>query len=321
MDVFPGKSGPPAQYGQNPAYFCALFFINTSYVLYFLLGEGWEWGQRTKNMNFIRLSVLLVSFFLVQQVSVFGQMKGWELGGWLGASNYFGDLNTNYRLNDLHPAGGVITRYNFNDRLAFRLGASYGSISASDTDSKNVFEQRRNLSFRSHIVDVAMQLEFNFMPYMHGHRDYFYTPYVFAGPALFFFKPQAELDGTWYNLPEMGTEGQFRGEEYGTTQGALAYGLGFKTDLSYRWSVSVELSGRKLFTDYLDDVSGVYADWRDIRSTRGDIAAALADRSGEPKIGEPGRQRGNGKNNDTYFFLGVSLQYYFGEIRCPGIQR
>lgn len=234
-------------------------------------------------------------------------MKGWELGGWIGGSNYFGDLNTNYRLNRAHPAAGILTRYNFNDRLALRIGASYGKISATDADSKNEFERRRNLSFRSNIVDGAMLLEFNFMPYMHGHRDYYYTPYVFAGPAVFFFKPQAELDGTWYDLPAQGTEGQFRGDEYGTTQGALAYGLGFKLDLSYRWSMTVELSGRKVFTDYLDDVSGSYADWRDIRSLRGDVAAALSDRSGEPRLGEPGRQRGNGKNNDTYIFLGVGL--------------
>ena len=279
-------------------------------------------GQQTKSMNRIRLCALLSSLFLVlTSTTVFGQMKGWELGGWLGISNYFGDLNTNYRLNRLHLAGGIGTRYNINDRLALRFGANYGRISAYDSDSKNVYERRRNLSFRSDIVDATMQMEFNFMPYMHGHRDYFYTPYVFLGPSFFYFKPQTEYNGTWYNLPEMGTEGQFRGEEYNTTQGALAYGFGFKVDLSYRWSVSIELSGRKVFTDYLDDVSGVYADWRDIRSLRGQLAADLADRSVEPKIGEPGRQRGNGKNNDMYAFLGVSLQYYFGEIRCPAFMR
>lgn len=272
-------------------------------------------------MNRIRRCALLSVFLIVLSGNAFAQMKGWELGGWLGASNYFGDLNTNYRLNRIHPAGGVLTRYNFNDRLAFRFGASYGQISAYDSDSKNIYEQRRNLSFRSHLVDVAMLLEFNFMPYMHGHRDYFYTPYVFAGPAIFFFNPQAKLDGTWYSLPGLGTEGQFPGEEYNTTQGALAYGLGFKLDFSYRWSLGVELSGRKVFTDYIDDVSGVYADVRDIRVQRGDIAAALADRSFEPKLGEPGRQRGNGKDNDVYMFLGVSLQYYFGEIRCPSYNR
>ncbi|MBL7776089.1 MAG: outer membrane beta-barrel protein [Saprospiraceae bacterium] len=272
-------------------------------------------------MNRIRLWALLCSFVCLFSGAAFSQMKGWELGGWIGGSNYFGDLNTNFRVNRAHLAAGLHTRYNFNDRLAFRLAGSYGTISAYDSDSKNIYEQRRNLSFRSHLVDAAMLLEFNFMPYMHGHRDYYFTPYVFAGPAIFFFKPEAELDGVWYNLAEQGTEGQFRGEEYNTTQGALAYGLGFKVDFSYRWSLGVELSARKVFTDYLDDVSGVYVDWRDIRALRGDVAAALADRSEEPKIGEPGRQRGNGKNNDIYMFLGVSLQYYFGEIRCPSYNR
>ncbi len=248
-------------------------------------------------------------------------MRGFELGGWAGASNYFGDLNTNWRVNRAHLSGGVGVRYNFNDRLAFKLGANVGQLSAYDSDSKNVYEQRRNLSFKSILIDGTGQFEFNFLPYVHGHRDYYFTPYILLGVSIFHFNPRAELDGEWYSLIKYGTEGQFRGEEYNTTQGAIAYGLGFKVDLSYRWSVNVELSGRKLFTDYLDDVSGVYADVRDIRAQRGDIGASLADRSLEPKIGEPGRQRGNGKKNDMYALLNVGVMYYFGDIRCPEFLR
>ncbi len=268
-------------------------------------------------MSFLRFLTSLSITLLAFAVPAFAQMKGWELGGWIGASNYFGDLNTNYRLNRIHPAAGILTRYNFNERVAMRFGASYGRVSATDADSKNIFERTRNLSFRSDIVDGAVLLEFNFMPYMHGHRDYYFTPYVFAGPALFYFNPKAEYEGRWYDLAPLGTEGQFRGEEYGTVQFAIAYGVGLKLDFSYRWSMSVELNSRKLFTDYLDDVSGTYADSRDLRVLRGDLAVALADRSGEAALGAPGRQRGNGKNNDVYLFLGVGLQYYFGEIRCP----
>ncbi len=271
-------------------------------------------------MKYIRLWTLLGGLVLFSQSS-FAQMRGFEIGGWGGVSNYFGDLNTNWRVNRLHLSGGVGARYNFNDRLALRLGGTYGQISAYDSDSKNAFEQRRNLSFKSILVDGTAQLEFNFMPYVHGHRDYFYSPYLFVGVSMYHFNPRAELDGEWYNLREYGTEGQFRGEEYNTTQGALAYGFGFKMDLSYRWSMNIELSGRKLFTDYLDDVSGVYADIRDIRAQRGEIGAALADRSAEPKIGEPGRQRGNGKNNDMYALLNIGLFYYFGDIRCPEFMR
>lgn len=254
-------------------------------------------------------------------VGAHAQMKGWELGGWLGASNYFGDLNTNWRVNRLHFAYGGGARYNFNDRLAVRLNVGAGRISADDADSKNIFENRRNLRFSSPIVDGSFVLEFNFLPYVHGHREFFFTPYVFAGPAFFYFNPQAEYEGVKYNLRDLGTEGQFKGEEYNLAQGALAYGLGFKTDLSYRWSLAVEFSGRKLFTDYLDDVSGTYADPRDINSLRGEVAVALADPSFEPKIGGRGRQRGNGKSNDMYAFINVGLYYYFGYIRCPAFLR
>ena len=263
----------------------------------------------------------LIAATLLFLPSAQAQMKGWEAGGWLGASNYFGDLNTDYRLNRLGPAGGAVTRYNFNDRLALRFGVSAGEISAYDSDSRNIVEQRRNLGFRSLIVDGLAAMEFNFLPYVHGHKEYYYTPYVYAGPALFYYNPKAEIDGEWYNLREYGTEGQFRGEEYNTTQGALAFGFGIKIDLNYRWSLNFELSGRKVFTDYLDDVSGTYADINDIRAQRGDIAAVLADRSLEPQIGVPGFQRGNGKNNDMYAFASVGLMYYFGQIRCPEFLR
>jgi opacity protein-like surface antigen len=270
--------------------------------------------------NYFRLWALLGGFLLTTQFS-FAQMRGFELGGWGGVSNYFGDLNTNWRVNRVHLSGGVGARYNFNDRLALKLGANYGKISAYDSDSDNAFEQRRNLSFESVVVDGTAQFEFNFMPYVHGHRDYFFSPYLFAGVSMFYFNPRAEYEGEWYNLVEQGTEGQFRGEEYNTTQGALAYGFGLKMDLSYRWSMNVELSGRRLFTDYIDDVSGTYADVRDIRAQRGEIAAELSDRSEEPKIGEPGRQRGNGKNSDMYALLNIGFYYYFGDIRCPEFLR
>ena len=41
--------------------------------------------------------------------------------------------------------------------------------------------------------------EFNFLPYIHGSRDYFFTPYLFAGFSVFSFNPKAEYTG---DLPE-----------------------------------------------------------------------------------------------------------------------
>jgi len=250
---------------------------------------------------------------------------GWEAGGWLGTSYYFGDLNTSFNLSKPGIAGGLIGRWNFNDRLCLKFGANYGNISAYDADSKNSYEKARNLSFKSVIIDGTAQFEFNFLPYIHGSKDQFYTPYLFTGFSVFYFNPKAEYNGEFVELRPLGTEGQFKGDEYYTVQGALTYGIGFKIDLSYEWSLNFELSARRLFSDYLDDVSTVYPDMDDLEAQRGQIAVDLSDRSmvgpNEIKIGQAGRQRGDKNNNDTYVMFGIGLVYYFGDIRCPPYSR
>ncbi|MBL7792158.1 MAG: outer membrane beta-barrel protein [Saprospiraceae bacterium] len=252
--------------------------------------------------------------------------RGWESGFWLGASHYFGDLNTNYDLGLPGAAGGLLARFNFNDRICFKLSGNYGTVAGDDSRSKNVYEKARNLSFQSTVIDGTAQFEFNFLPYRHGSKDEFFTPYLFAGLSAVYFNPKAELDGVLYELRPLGTEGQFKGEEYYTVNGGLAYGLGIKVDLSYEWSVNIELSGRRLFTDYLDDVSTVYPDKSDLLRNRGEIAAALSDRSliipgtNEGQLSEEGRQRGNANNKDSYYFLGIGLVYYFGDLKCPEYQ-
>lgn len=244
---------------------------------------------------------------------------GWEAGGWIGASHYYGDINSSLNFKSPGLAAGLIARYNFNNRLCLKFSANYGNVGADDADSKNSFEQTRNLSFKSMILDGTGQFEFNFLPYNHGSANEFFTPYLFAGLSVYYFNPLAHINDEWVELRPLGTEGQFRGEEYYSVQGAIAYGAGFKIDLSYEWSINVELSGRKLFTDHLDDVSGVYPDMDDLESLRGELAVQLSDRSigQEFPIGQTGRQRGDANNNDNIVFLGVGLVYYFGDIRCP----
>jgi hypothetical protein len=258
----------------------------------------------------------LLSFLFLQKNTA---QRGWEVGGWAGVSNYFGDLNTDWRVNKPGPAGGLFGRFNFNDRLCVKLGGNYGFLAADDAESKNDYEQRRNLSFKTNIWEGSANFEFNFLSYVHGSRDFFYTPYMTAGFTGFRFNPKAKYNDEWLELRPLGTEGQFRGDEYGTLIGALNYGFGLKMDITYRLSFNVEFSVRDVWTDYLDDVSGDYPDLEDLRATRGDIGIAMSDRSIAPKIGQQGRQRGNGKKNDMYTFLGGGLVYYFGDIRCPSV--
>lgn len=272
-----------------------------------------------------RLNKLLFSLILIFLSFVGFAQKGAELGFNAGAAYYFGDLNTTVDLSKPGLALNAYGRYNLDERLSLKLGLYYGRISGDDGRSDNAFQRARNLDFRSNVWDGTLQLEFNFFPYIHGSRDRNFTPYIFAGLSAYKYNPKTDLDGTTYNLAEYGTEGQDIGSEYTLFQLGVAYGGGLKWDLNYFWSMNVELSGRFLFNDYLDDVSGVYPDPNVIQIVRGQIGADLSDRSDPDapggQIGQTGVQRGNSKNNDSYNFLTVGIAYYFGRVKCPPISR
>lgn len=271
--------------------------------------------------------IVFPCLFLFGQLSVaFGQQaqKGWELGAWTGVSHYFGDLNTRFDLSKPGLAVGIAGRYNFNPRLSVGMYGSYGNIRANDASSKNDFERVRNLNFRSNIFELSTQMEFNFLRYVHGDRDYPFSPYLFGGISVFGYDPVTEFEGVRYSLRDFGTEGQFFGEEYSLTQMALVYGMGVKFDINTEWSVNIEVSARRLFTDYLDDVSQTYADKDELFSLRGPIAVELADRSNPLdreiyNIGQPGRQRGDSRNTDAFSFIRVGVMRYFGYLPCPEI--
>ncbi len=280
------------------------------------------------NVGIVKKFCLII--FIILGMLLPGQaQRGWEAGVWMGGSYYFGDLNTSFNLTRPGPAGGVMGRYNFNKRTGLKFSANFGMVYGDDALSKNVYERARNLSFRSTIIEGAGQFEFNFLPYTHGSEEEYFTPYLFAGLSVFSFNPHANYNDEWVALRPLGTEGQFKGEEYYAVSAAVIFGGGLKFDLSYEWSLNIEVAGRHTFTDYLDDVSTEYPDPDNLERLRGPLAVALSDRSGEvdpstlppgidfSMIGAEGRQRGESNTRDIYLMFGVGVLYYFGDVRCP----
>ncbi len=254
---------------------------------------------------------------------------GWEAGGWLGATWFFGDINTQYDLGLPGAAAGLAGRYNFNERVAVKGSLGIAYLRGSDAVSSNIYEYARNLSFRTDLAEAAIQLEFNFLPYQHGNYEKYLSPYLLAGLSGMYYIPKAHYQGDWKNLRSLGTEGQAVGEEYSPFTGNILFGGGLKVDLSYRWSVNLEITSRIALSDYLDDVSTEYPDKQILQNERGSLAVALSDRSAEvdpatlppdldfSDIGQPGRQRGERNTNDSFVVLKVGIMYYFGQIRCP----
>ena len=248
-----------------------------------------------------------------------------ELGVFGGGSYYMGDLNPKKNFELTQGAGGLLVRYNISPRFAVKIDGYFGSVKGDDAVTK--FNEKRNLSFKSQILEFSGQLERNFFPYVTGHKDYFFSPYLFAGIAAFNFNPKANFNGTWYSLQPLGTEGQgtvayYDRKPYSLTALSFPFGLGLKYSLSKVVCVGGEWGLRKTNTDYLDDVSTTYADPSILSAENTPIAATLADRSNKLP-GEPSNtdlQRGNSSNKDWYSFAGVFVTFKINRKKkgdCP----
>ncbi|MDL2296325.1 DUF6089 family protein [Bacteroidales bacterium OttesenSCG-928-C03] len=234
-----------------------------------------------------------------------------EVGVFLGTSSYIGDLNPTKLFAAPQFGGGIIYRYNFNARWAFKTNILFASVEASDWSNNENYE--RNLSFRSPITEISAEVELNFFNIYNERGTNRFTPYIFSGFTIFSFNPQAEYKGKYYDLQHLGTEGQGldgQPDYYSLTSCAIPFGIGFKLNIGRYISFGIEAGMRYTFTDYLDDVSKTYYDNEILLAERGEIVAALADRSAEKH--QAGTGRGNVTTKDLYTFCGAMLTVKFG---------
>ncbi len=252
------------------------------------------------------------------------KIKTTEVGIFIGSSYYVGDLNPSGHFNRFtRPAGGGLLRLNFNSRYSVKAIASFGGIEGDDSYSDKAEYRNRNLSFKSNLMEFAVEGEFNFLPYITGNkRSAHISPYIFAGLAVYHFEPKAYYYSRWYSLQPLSTEGQgttfSNDKRYSLTQFSIPFGVGLKINVSKHVGLNFEWGLRRTFTDYLDDVSGKYADVNLLASEKGPEAAGLSDRSLTSDGNNTGRQRGNSLTNDWYSFAGVLLTYRLkgNEDRC-----
>jgi hypothetical protein len=281
----------------------------------------------TKELNIRMIPFLKYSIFAALSFLFFStpiQAQNFEIGAWVGGANYFGDLNSNSSFTMVRPAGGFFLRNNFNTRWVLKSSISFGQVAFDDKKSPNAFNRQRNLHFRSNVGEVAAMLELNFLEFNKEKKQQWFSPYFTIGFAAFYFNPQAEYNNKWYYLQPLGTEGQTDPsysniKKYRLVNFAIPIGGGFKFSVGRNWNVGLFGDLRVTFTDYLDDVSGVYPSVLSLPQGSQGLAYALSDRSGEvgEAIAEPGKQRGTSKKNDFYMFAGVSVSYTIFKLKCP----
>jgi hypothetical protein len=284
-------------------------------------------------MNLFSKLFVLAFLFLCFHVSLAHEKdkyaKYHDVGLFVGGAFYNGDLNP-YKMVDFDSPGfsaGFLYRFNFDRRNSLRLAANYGFIYADDaTNTDNEFQYQRGLNFQTNIYEVSTIYEFNFFPYEMGNKSLPISPYIFGGLGGFYFNPQANYNNENYKLRNLNTEGQGvktnSSKPYSRVQINIPFGAGVKVNLGKKMGFQIEWGLRKLFTDYLDDVSTTYPSYKFIKTEVGEDAANLSgsvDYNKPKKItGNVGRMRGNSKNKDWYSFIGISFTYKISfSSKCP----
>jgi hypothetical protein len=265
-------------------------------------------------MKKLRLAVaffFITSFALAQRV---------HLGVFGGLSAYNGDLTDKiYPKKVTNGAIGVTVNYEIADQFMLRGGFTYSIIGGADRFNNDTALVKRNLAFETRIHEFSVVGEY----YLFNLNERSYSPYAFAGLAVFHFDPYAfDANHQKVFLKTLSTEGEgLPGypdrKPYGLTQFAIPFGGGIKFAVTENIRIGIEIGMRKLFTDYLDDVSKNYIDPNDLLAAKGQEAVDMSYRGDELPGGDPNYpgkivQRGNPKSKDFYYFTGIHLTFRLG---------
>ena len=277
-----------------------------------------------------------------------------ELGLGFGPLFFLGDLGGNAGtgkrfIKDINlPTTNIIKGLYVNlyptEWLGFRFAVNHGKLEGYDSlirdkNGAETYRYNRNLNFQSPVWEVYGAIEFYptvFMERYDGLQGKL-RPYGVIGIGAFKFNPQGMYygsDGTgrWVDLKPLSTEGQGMAEypdrkPYKLTSIEIPIGVGAKYYIKENFYVGLEIMHRKSFTDYVDDVSTTYIDnnlfGQYLSSEQAAMANQLYFREGyQPngavsRIPTNGEQRGNAKQNDSFFSSIIRCGWRLNDSNSP----
>ena len=286
---------------------------------------------------------LLLSLTLVLGTNVAcAQHTPLSAGFVLGGSNYLGEIGGKFDpraslldadILTTSPTIGGFLRYAANDRVRISGEVNYVHIRQADSFAEDPARRARNLNFRNRMVEFGFRTDVTvFHIADRSNNGNFLKPgqlsvrgFVFTGAYGVLHNPQAQIthdpnnewEDRWYDLRPLRTEGQV--EEYASLIAAIPVGLGIEFGIGNNWILGFEGSWRSTFTDYLDDISGMYANpdmlsplARAISSQSNQaVINAINDPSsgnlGNHQYSEGGTYRGNPNSNDSYGTIQVTF--------------
>ncbi|MBA2745946.1 MAG: hypothetical protein H0U44_06965 [Flavisolibacter sp.] len=301
----------------------------------------------------VLISALALTFQSKSQSITTGNGKV-ELGIGIGPLFFLGDLGGNAGvgkrfIKDINfPVTNFVKGVYVNiypaEWLGFRLAINQGTLEGYDSLIKDNggaenYRRDRNLNFRSPLLEAYAALEFYptvFFERYDGLQGKL-RPYGVVGIGAFKFNPQGKFyhpDGRaeWVDLKPLSTEGQGMAEypdrkPYSLISLEIPLGAGFKYYFQENFYVGLEVMHRKSFTDYVDDVSTTYIDNNLFSQYLTPSQAAMANQlyfrenfkpgGSASRVPTTGEQRGNPKQNDSYFSTIIRCGWRLNDWNSP----
>jgi|SRR5690625_1069125 len=229
-------------------------------------------------MRYIIVAFLMLFWMTTSRAQIF------EVGPYLGGSNFIGDVGATDYINPNSLAFGGIAKWNRSLRHSWRVTIIHTKLKADDTHSSDSRRNQRGYYFSNGLTEINAGMEFNFWEWDIYNPYQKVTPYLSTGiSAIFthdlFLNEQNEL--------------AVKKNKFGV---ALPMIIGVKGKLTRELTLAVELGARMTFHDNLD----------------GSNPREYGGKHDYPAFG-------NKNTKDWYMFTGLTLTYSFGRKPCYDI--
>ncbi len=264
---------------------------NSRKVILFQQGQLANYLQEEKEKEDEKL--VEIPLFIPKKITQ--KNKEISIGFLFGASLYAGDLSADFS-NNSHLYFGMSAAYMVSDELFVTTEIATTKISGKS-------EGFKNLSFTSEIVEINLIASYQLKQFsLLG-----ITPFVFLGTSIIHHQPMGNYQDFSFSLQELQTEGQ--DDPYNLNLISIPFGCGIQRNISKNFKIGIQARFRKVFSDYLDDVSEKYANYDDVLSNQGEVAAYFSDPSREDDNYDfqKNETRGNPFDKDTYSTILISI--------------
>ena len=265
--------------------------------------------------------IILLTVLLTTLINPFYSQYNFDVGINFGGTGFLGDIGGTSEvakgflgdivLKQTNITTGIYGRYKINSKTHINSGINYVKISGDDANSVGP-RAWRNLRFQNQLFELNSCLEYTFFRINDlGGTGRYRTSlnlYAFVGGSVFYHNPKgAFLENAnspikeWESLRPLKTEGQET--PYSSISFSTPYGLGaiIKTATFYKFGIYFRYM--KNYTDYLDDISTVYAQ----NAGEGNIANQYNGPEEQTGSFATGQIRGNPKSLDDIFMLNLSF--------------